>query len=70
MLTWSSEDDHLRLRVTVCRLLLGATVCVPGDPFDSQFGLSSTDGRPNWMSKPDPGRYVMSLRNGTPREMG
>jgi hypothetical protein len=47
MLAWSSEDDHLRSRVIVCRSLLGATARIPVDSFDSQFGLSSVDGWPN-----------------------
>jgi hypothetical protein len=47
MLAWSSKDNHLQSRVVVYRSLLGATARVPGDSFDSQFGLLSTDGRPN-----------------------
>jgi hypothetical protein len=47
MLARSSEEDHLRLRVTVYHSLLGATTHVPQDSFNPQFGLSSTDGQPN-----------------------
>jgi hypothetical protein len=70
MLARSSEDDHFRSRVIVCRSLLGATTCVPRDLIDPQFDLSSTDAWPNRASKPNPGGYTTSLCNGISKELG
>jgi hypothetical protein len=65
-----SEDDHLRLRVAVCRSLLRTTARIPGDSYDSQFGLPSANRWPNYTSKADLEGSVTILHNGTPRELG
>jgi hypothetical protein len=43
----NTKYDNLRPRFTVCYSLLGATACVPRNPFDPQFSLSPIDGWPN-----------------------
>jgi hypothetical protein len=70
MLARSSEDDHLRSGVAVCRSLLGATAHVPWDSFDPQFCLSSIDGQSNRAGEPNPLGYVKDLCDGVSRELG
>jgi hypothetical protein len=53
MLAQSFEDDIFLSRVTVHRSLLEATMHVPRDSFDPQFGLSSIEGRPNYVTEPN-----------------